>query len=328
LLDRIDSLIANLRRIIAVNRNVGFFSTGYNWLIQIIPILIIAPLFMKGHIEFGVITQSAMAFSTLVAAFSLIVSQFQSISNFAAVVARLGSLLDAIEETRATTGSGIEIVEAKGRLAYERLTVLSSRNGGPLLKELSISIPTGSRVFITGSNQSVGRALFRATAGVMVPGSGRIMRPISKDFRFLSQRPYLPPGSLRQVLEGVDDEHQPADERIFSLLRELGLEKVLIQAGGLDQEHDWGARISSRERQLLAVVRILLAAPQFVFLDRVGATLDSKQVQQVLRMLSERSITYVNSGEPDDRRDPYDAILECKEDGSWNWAPTIREAAR
>ncbi len=46
--------------------------------------MIIAPAFMNGDIEFGVITQSAMAFSTLVAAFSLIVSQFQSISNFAA----------------------------------------------------------------------------------------------------------------------------------------------------------------------------------------------------------------------------------------------------
>ena len=104
LLDRLDSLVANFRQITAINRNVGFFSTGYNWLIQIIPVLIIAPAFMNGDIEFGVITQSAMAFSTLVAAFSLIVTQFQSISNFAAVVARLGSLMEAIERSQTTAG--------------------------------------------------------------------------------------------------------------------------------------------------------------------------------------------------------------------------------
>src|SRR6201997_3820187 len=95
LLDRLEELVANFRKITSINRNVGFFTTGYNWMIQIIPALIIAPAFVEGKIEFGVITQSAMAFSTLVAAFSLIVTQFQSLSSFAAVVARLSALVEA-----------------------------------------------------------------------------------------------------------------------------------------------------------------------------------------------------------------------------------------
>ena len=99
-------LAENFRRITTVNRNVGFFSTGYNWLIQLIPILIIAPAFMRGEIEFGVITQSAMVFTTLVAAFSLVVTQFQSLSTYAAVVSRLGSLLDAFESEAPASASG------------------------------------------------------------------------------------------------------------------------------------------------------------------------------------------------------------------------------
>lgn len=95
LLTRLDDLVANFRKITSINRNVGFFTTGYNWMIQIIPALIIAPAFIEGKIEFGVITQSAMAFSTLVAVFSLIVTQFQSLSSFAAVVARLSALVEA-----------------------------------------------------------------------------------------------------------------------------------------------------------------------------------------------------------------------------------------
>ncbi|WP_245425683.1 SbmA/BacA-like family transporter [Rhizobium sp. H4] len=97
---RLDRLVANFRRITAVNRNVGFFTTGYNWLIQIIPALIVAPAFIRGDIELGMITQSGAAFAMLVGAFSLIVTQFQSISNFAVVVARLNSLLEAIEKSR------------------------------------------------------------------------------------------------------------------------------------------------------------------------------------------------------------------------------------
>src|SRR3984957_10530531 len=99
LLGRLDDLVANFRTITSINRNVGFFTTGYNWMIQIIPALIIAPAFIERKIEFGVITQSAVAFSTLVAAFSLIVTQFQSLSSYAAVVARLSALVEAVGQS-------------------------------------------------------------------------------------------------------------------------------------------------------------------------------------------------------------------------------------
>jgi putative ATP-binding cassette transporter len=105
LLGRLDDLVNNFRRITSINRNVGFFTTGYNWMIQIIPALIIAPAFIEGKIEFGVITQSAVAFATLVAAFSLIVSQFQSLSSYAAVVSRLSALAVAVEQPAAPVTS-------------------------------------------------------------------------------------------------------------------------------------------------------------------------------------------------------------------------------
>jgi hypothetical protein len=80
LLNRIDELV----------RNLGFFTTDYNYLILIIPTLFVAPQFIRGQVEFGVITQSAMAFTQLLGGFSLIVNQFGSLSSFAAVIARLG----------------------------------------------------------------------------------------------------------------------------------------------------------------------------------------------------------------------------------------------
>jgi putative ATP-binding cassette transporter len=97
LLDQFADLATNFRKIIAVNRNVGFFTTGYNWLIQIIPALIVARSYMSGKVEFGVISQAAVAFSAVVAAFSLIVTQFQSLSNYAAVTARLSAMVQVTE---------------------------------------------------------------------------------------------------------------------------------------------------------------------------------------------------------------------------------------
>ena len=53
-----------------------------------------------------------MAFAQLLGAFSLIVNQFQSISSFAAVIARLNALAGAVEERPPSTGPEITVVEA------------------------------------------------------------------------------------------------------------------------------------------------------------------------------------------------------------------------
>jgi putative ATP-binding cassette transporter len=83
LLARVDDVVGNLRRVISINRNLNFFTSGYNYLIQLIPILIVAPLFIRREVEFGVIGQATMAFATLLGAFSLVITQFQAISAYA-----------------------------------------------------------------------------------------------------------------------------------------------------------------------------------------------------------------------------------------------------
>src|SRR5215469_6894748 len=153
LLRRIDDLADNFRRTVAVNRNLGFFTTGYNYLIQIIPVLIAAPLFIRGKVEFGVVTQSAMAFSQVLGAFSIFVNQFQSLSSFAAVIVRVSALSAAVEEVPPSERAGIALVEAEGRVAYEQLTLSSRGNGHDGLKNLTAEIPHGTRVLVEGPNE-------------------------------------------------------------------------------------------------------------------------------------------------------------------------------
>lgn len=319
LLQRLEEAVANFRKVTAINRNVGFFTTGYNWLIQIIPALIIAPAYIRGDIEFGVITQSGAAFAMLVGAFSLIITQFQSISTFAAVVARLSSLMEAMEQVQTPVEAGIEFTEETGRLAYERLTLLSPANKVPLVKDLSLSIPVGTRVLITGPIQGARIALFKATAGISVKGSGRIVRPALDDILFLPQRPYLPTGTLRQVLVRNARAADVPQERIVRYLHDLNLEHVLEQAGGLDVEKDWEMLLPLQEQQLLALVSILIAMPRFAFLDRIDTTLGLDKLHRILQILSENSITCINSAETDALRDCHDAVLEFGEDGGWQW---------
>ncbi len=320
LLRHLDALTNNFGRIIAVHRNLSFFTTGYNYLIQLIPPLIVGPLFMRGEVEFGVITQSAMAFSHLLGAFSLIVNQFQSISSYAAVVSRLSDFADAAEqELSAERESGIELVEDPSRLAFEALTLRSPRDGRVLTDALTFEVAPNIRLLVRGTNDTAKVALVRATAGLWRSGSGRILRPGRDDLHFLPERPYLPPGTLREVVMRAGREREIPDEQIEQLLTSLGLEKVLARVGGLDIEREWDHLLSLDEQQLLACARLLLVAPRFAFLDRIGTALSPEQVDLVLRMIAERAITCIAVGNHAEQAEQFDAVLELDEGGHWSW---------
>src|SRR5439155_26442300 len=278
--------------------------------------LIRTPLCHRAAISFGMITQSTMASSPMGGAHSLLVTQFQQISSIAAVVTRLGSLADAMEQVQSPAAASIEVGEDEARVAYERLTLLVPGSDQVLVRELSVSVPRGTRLLLVGPKEAAKVALFRATAGIWENGRGRIVRPRLDGILFLPERPYLPPGTLRDVLVRTGRE-DIGDEQIASSLHGLGLESVLERSGGLDVERDWDDALSLGEQQLLSVARVVLAAPRFAFLERPRAALGSEHVERILSLLSERSITYLTLGNGADGLDDYDAVLELAGDGGW-----------
>lgn len=321
LLERLADLTANFQRIILVNRNLGFFTTGYNYMIQIIPALVVAPLFIKGEAQFGVIAQSAIAFAHLLGAFSLIVTQFQSISAYTAVIARLAGLREAMDPPSTPREPTIEICNDCERVAFEDLTLRSPRSGRDLIKSLTLSVPRGKCLLILAPNESAKTALFRATAGLWDAGSGRVLRPDNKALMFLPERPYMPPGTLRQLVTPTGSNGSYSDERILSTLRALNLEPALVRAGGLDQERNWNELLSLGEQQLIAFARVILAESPFVMLDHPTRALSECQLDELLNMLKERRMTYITLGDEDDDPDAYDDVLIVSQDGSWTWQP-------
>lgn len=329
LLGRVDALVANTKRIIAVNRNLGFFTTGYNYLIQIIPILIVAPLFIRGHAEFGVISQSSMAFSHLIGAFSLVITQFQQISAYAVVLARLGELDESIERTEEEAACAIVFDDTGDGLAWDRVTLRSPRDGALLVDALSLEVTPGTRTLVTGPSEAARIALFRATAGLWNAGEGRIVRPPPGDaILFVPERPYLPPGTLREAVVCIGAERRVPDAEIAALLRALGVEAVVTRAGDFDTEHDWDDLLSLGEQQMLSYARVIFAAPRFAVLDRPGTLLPADAVRRVLALLAERSITAVTFA-PDASLAPlHDVRLELGADGRWSAVLIQRENGR
>lgn len=316
---RIDGLTRNFHRIIRVNRNLGFFTTGYNYMIQLIPALIVAPMFISGELkDFGVITQSAMAFSTLLGALSLIVTQFQSISAFTAVTSRLNGLTEAMEKAHRTKPSNVSVEEGGDHLEFDQLTLMSADASRFLVRNLSATLRSGEHWLVTGQDTAPKVALLRAIAGIWEQGSGRIVRPDLDRILFLPERPYLPPGVLWDILVRTDNEEQTRREDVLDAVERLNLTDVVGRVGGLKAEEDWDDLLSIGEQHLLSVVRLMLAKPAIVVLDRPGSSLPSDQIALILAILRERGMGALVLAKNGESQLPFDACLDLAADGQWS----------
>lgn len=324
---RLDALADNFRRIVGVNRNVGFFTTGYNYLTPVIPVLVVAPLFFAREREFGDVTQAVTAFGFVLGAFSVIVAQFSAISSFAAVVARVGAIFKGVDDPPPPACEKRQVtVEENGPVVLiDKLTLCTPVEGRELIKDLRLEILPGGHVLVTGPNGAGKSALFRAIAGLWDWGDGTIVRPHWSDVVFVPPRPYTVPGTLRDQLTYACPKGGLTDERILGVLDRVKFAPVLERVGGLDAERDWPNTLSVGEQQVLAFARLLLARPKFVILDGATGALDAARERLLYHELARSDITYISIGDSPSLRDYHDVRLELLEDGAWRLRP-VRDA--
>lgn len=324
----VGAFAGNLTRIIAVNRNLGFFTTGYNYLIQIIPVLIVGPLFIHGTVEFGAIPQASMAFVHVVGAFSLVVTQFPSLSSYAAVLARLSAFVGADEASAARGAGGITVAEAdEPRFAIAGLTLRTPQDGRVLVQDLSLDLRAGARLLVTAPTDVVLSALQRAIVGIWETGEGRIVRPGLDNVLLLPDRPYLPPGTLRELVAGIDPARPVPDDRIWETLHLVSLDDAVRRVGGLDSTRDWRDVLSLEEQLLVGVARLLVAAPHFAVLAPLAPSLGTERAAHILAALTERGVGYIVLGDRELSRDLFDAIVDIGTNGTWTHTPS-KEATR
>jgi putative ATP-binding cassette transporter len=340
LLERFQDLVANFRAIIRVILNVDFFTKEFNYLIQVIPIVVAAPLYFHDpeHFPFGKIPQAAMAFSQVVGAFSLIVTQYQVLSTLAAVIHRLGSMWEATESAGAPAETGVaerppdeaeqqpvclELVEDNERVAYEKLTLWTWEKR-VLIRDLNLEVPRGRRLIVSGPTGCGKTALALASAGLWGKGRGTIRCPGMSQIMFLPQQLYAATGRLRDLLlEGLDHRGRNDDE-LRDALHEVGLDHLADTMDGLDAQWYWIHGLLPGDQHALALARLLLAKPRFAILDGVPWTLPQPRLQRLYAALARTPITYISIGDAAGLLSYHDLWLELLGEGRWR----LREAKK
>ena len=157
-------------------------------------------------------------------------------------------------------------------------------DGRALLGQVECTLRRGQHVLLSGPSGSGKSTLFRALAGIWPFGHGRVQVPPGATTLFLPQRPYLPLGSLRDVVAYPRGAQAVSDADISSALSLCGLEHL---ATNLDEEHRWSQRLSPGEQQRLAFARVLINKPDWLFLDEATSALDEEFERKVYTLVRE-----------------------------------------
>ncbi len=320
---RVASVIDNFTRLIHRQFFLNLFQYAYGMLTLVLPSAIIAAHVLSGQMEVGRAVQAAGAFTAVLAAISLVVDNFESLTRFAAGVDRLHAFYRTLEARphSGLAGHTVQVLEGVDVLQVRDLTVQTPEPVRTLVRHLSLKVEPGEGLLIVGPSGSGKSALLRTVTGLWTAAAGRIERPAASDMLFLPQQPYMQQtGSLRSQLLYPHPERHVDDAHLLQVLQQVNLPELaerVQREGGLDAERDWGRTLSMGEQQRLAFARLLLTAPRFAFLDEATSALDLANEARLYRQLMATRITPVSVGHRSSILQYHAWVLELQSEGRW-----------
>ncbi|RNJ51257.1 ABC transporter ATP-binding protein/permease [Methylocystis hirsuta] len=285
LLRRFAGIIVNYLAIVQKRKQLMVFTSTYGQLSPIIPYVITAPFYFAGRITLGVMTQTASAFGRVESALTFFINYYTSLANFKSVLDRLSSFDHAIDTARGQASATQIFSPTDGADIRLRGLTLALPDGRQIVTVDDLTLAAGQSALLTGPSGSGKSTLFRAIAGIWPYASGEVLTPRGAKVMLAPQRPYIPMGALADaiVYPGHVDDYSRAD--VQEALRAARLAPFVER---LDEENNWGQRLSGGEQQRVAIARALLAKPDWLFLDEATSALDEQLEEEIYAMLRER----------------------------------------
>lgn len=311
-------LIKNIKKKINWERNQAIFNRGYRGTIEFLTLLVLAPLFIRGEIDFGQIGQATTACYMFAGALEELIAEFGVSGRFSSYVQRLSDFSDALEAVakQPENVGTIKTIE-ENYFAFENVTLQTPNYEQVIVENLSLAVQPGEGLLIVGPSGRGKSSMLRAIAGLWNAGTGRLVRPPLKEVLFLPQRPYIILGTLREQLLYPKTNRQLTDAELEEVLQQVNLQNLLSRVEGFDTEVPWENILSLGEQQRLAFARLLVTNPRFTILDEATSALDLKNEGNLYQQLQETKTTFISVGHRESLFNYHQWVLELSQDSTW-----------
>ncbi|MGA2640262.1 MAG: ABC transporter ATP-binding protein/permease [Spirochaetia bacterium] len=268
---RFASIFGNFWQIMRRTRRLNWWISGYGQAAVIFPVLVSMPAYFAKAIQIGAIMQISSAFGQVQGALSYIVNSYTDLAAWHAVVDRLRFFQEAMNKVRDVRETNYKISRRDGPCLRVSNLDVSLPDGRMLLRNLDLELHPGGRMLIMGPSGSGKSTLVRALANIWPFGEGVVELPQNDVVLCLPQKPYLPLGSLRDVLIYPFGDPATADAEILAVIDLAGLSPLSDRLG---ETRLWSQVLSLGEQQRLAFARIFLQQPRWILMDEATSALD------------------------------------------------------
>ena len=286
--ERFGRVVGNWYAIMSRTKRLTAFTSSYAQAAVVFPLILVAPAYFAGKIQFGAVFQTTEAFGSVQSALSFFVSTYRSLAEWRAVVARLDGFETAVSSAATLASSADSIKMASSTEGDEidlQQLLVRLPNGTPLVSADRLSLRTSERTLVTGPSGAGKSTLFRAIAGIWPFGNGSIAIPANATLMMLPQRPYFPIGALQAAIVYPAEADAFSSDQVRDALIAVGLPQLATR---LEEEAHWNRMLSLGEQQRLGLARALLHRPQYLFLDEATASLDEPSEAALYGLLEEK----------------------------------------
>ena len=246
---------------------------------------------MQG-VEVGLIYAFIAYVARVVEPLIQITMQFSLLQQSVIAAARVGTLLSEGAAPRVTHARRIE----SGRVELADVS-FGYDPAQPVLHDVSLVVPAGGFFGIVGHTGSGKSTLLSLLLRFYAPQSGRIEidgipvgliddRHFRAEVGLVPQEPFLLAASVR---ENIDMGRGLPDAQIEAAARAARAHAFVerLERGYDTPLGEGGARLSSGQKQLVAVARALAGQPRVLFLDEATSRIDSETEREVQAALAE-----------------------------------------
>jgi putative ATP-binding cassette transporter len=265
---RFGDVLRNYLQLIKQQKNLVTFTSFFGQAAVIFPFLVAGQQYFGGAFQLGHLMQIGSAFGKVQESLSWFVDNYDSVAVWRATTDRLTTFDDAMR-AHATRDNALQRDPA-AVLQTDDLAV-SLPNGTSLLAGAALSVRPGDSVLLQGPSGSGKSTLFRSFAGIWPFSRGHVQVP--DDAVFMPQRPYVPDGKLRDALTYPNPAANFSDDQLRQALTDALLPDL---ASRLDDSDSWSQKLSGGEQQRLAIARVLLKKPAWLFADEITSALDAE----------------------------------------------------